>query len=229
MRFVGAGRTRKDAYAPLVIEKHGLRVALIAVTDIWNQGILTRHPGADFVAGADMDGLPAAVRALRAEKRWDFIAVSYHGGSEYMDEPLTRTREMLRRAIDAGADVVIGHHPHVVQGVEWRDGKPILYSLGNFLMRMHSSHAWTGMGYLARIRFTRGEKAGVEACPFRIFGTDAIAVGGDAEREVHERRFYDHLARISKTVGGTTIGAGAADGCARLSPLASNALVPLQR
>jgi poly-gamma-glutamate capsule biosynthesis protein CapA/YwtB (metallophosphatase superfamily) len=218
VRWVGAGRTRAEAYRALPIEKNGVRVALIAVTDIWNQGVLSRHPGAEFVAGADMDGLPAMVRALRADKSWDFIAVSYHGGSEYIHEPLTRTRDMLRRAMDAGADVVIGHHPHVVQGVEWRQGKPILYSLGNFLMRMHSNHAWTGMGYLARIRFTRGATPTVEACPFRIHGVEAIPVGGDPQREMHERRFYDHLSQISKTVGGTTIGPGGADGCAPLSP-----------
>jgi hypothetical protein len=106
----------------------------------------------------------------------------------------------------------------VVQGVEWRQGKPILYSLGNFLMRMHSNHAWTGMGYLARIRFTRGTTPTVDACPFRIHGTDAIPVGGDPQREMHERRFYDHLSQISKTVGGTTIGPSGPDGCAPLSP-----------
>jgi poly-gamma-glutamate synthesis protein (capsule biosynthesis protein) len=218
VRYVGAGRTREEAYRALHIEKNGLRLALLAVTDIWNQGPLSKHPGAEHVARADHETLAESVRALRADAANDFIAVSYHGGSEYIDEPLQRTREILRGAMDAGADFVIGHHPHVTHGVEWRNGKPILYSLGNFLMRMHSNHRWTGMGYLARVKLSRGSPLAVEACPFRIHGIEALPFPGDPLRDAYERQFFSHLSLISKTVGGTSIGPTGEDGCAVLSP-----------
>ncbi len=219
VRHVGTGRDRAEAYRPTLVEKDGFRLAFLAVTDIWNQGQLSRHEGAEYVAEADEQRLAAAVRALREDPSVDAVAVSHHGGSEYMDEPLQRTQRILRAAIDAGADVVIGHHPHVTQGVEWRNGRPILYSLGNLLMRMHREHPWTELGFLARIVFHRGTPVTVEACPYRIFGVEVLPLAADPHRDLYERRFYDHLRVISKRVGGTEIGPVGDDGCAKLSPL----------
>ena len=226
IRYVGAGRTREEAYRAVHVEKNGVRLALIAVTDIWNQGPLSKHAGAEHVGRADQETLSESVRALRADAANDFVAVSYHGGSEYVHEPLTRTRDILRAAMDAGADFVIGHHPHVIHGVEWRNGRPILYSLGNFLMRMHSNHRWTGMGYLARLKLQRGAPPAVEACPFRIHGIEALPFPGDPLRDAYERQFFSHLSLISKTVGGTGIGPTGEDGCAVLSPPETPAVLP---
>jgi poly-gamma-glutamate synthesis protein (capsule biosynthesis protein) len=226
VRFVGTGRNRREAYQPVMLEHNGLRLAMLAVTDIWNQGSLWTHPGREFVAGADFQALEVAIKALRADPTIDFIALSYHGLAEYIDEPMQRTREILRHAIDSGADLVIGHHPHVVQGVEWRRGKPILYSLGNLLMRMNSRVPWTEMGYLARVKLTRGEAPTVEACPFRMHGITPLRFVGEPSRAAFERRFFGHLAGISKAVGGTTVGATGEDGCAPLSPPAPRAPRP---
>lgn len=218
VRYVGTGRDRREAYRPVILEKNGVRLAVLAVTDIWNQGPLWSHAAKEFVAGADFQALPAAIKALRADPSVDFIAVSYHGLAEYMDEPMTRTRELLRTAIDAGADLILGHHPHVVQGVEWRRGRPILYSMGNLLMRMNSRVPWTEMGYLARVRLTRGQPPAVEACPFRMHGIVPLRFAGEPNRAAFERRFFGHLAGISKAVGGTAVGPTGDDGCAPLSP-----------
>lgn len=220
--YVGTGRDRAAAYRPLILERDGFRLGIFAVTHIWNQGQLSSHEGAEYVAAPaapnQPDVLAHAVRALRAEGRVDAIAVSYHGGAEYIPDPLPRTIEVLRGAIDAGADIVIGHHPHVIQGVEWRGDRPILYSLGNLLFRMHSKYPRTGMGYMARIVFTRGAAPTVEACPYRIHGIVPMPFAGDPDRASYESQFFSHLATISKTVGGTTIGPSGADGCAALTP-----------
>ncbi len=223
VRYVGAGRSRKGAYAPRVVERGGFRLAVLAVTDVWNQGPSADRADADFVARADADGLPAFVRALKKDASIDAVAVSYHGGREFVPEPLARTRALLRAAIDAGADVAIGHHPHVVQGVEWRGGKPILYSLGNFLMQMHSARPWVDVGYLARVRLARGAAPRVEACPFRAPGGLPRPLTGDPLRGTYEREFFARLEQISAPLGGVAIGPTGADGCAPLSEAAGAA------
>ncbi len=218
VKHVGTGADLDAAWAPVVIDVGGIRVGFLAVTDIWNQGPLESHPGSAFVARADRDRLVASIRALRTSGRVDTILVSQHGGVEYTDVPLVRGRELLRSAIDAGADAVIGHHPHVIQGVEWYHGKPILYSVGNLLMRMASGHQWTEFGYLARLVISRQNSIRLETCPFRIFGTEIRPLFGDSRRSTYEKLFFDHLQSISVVVGRTAIDPPGEDGCAILHP-----------
>lgn len=216
VRHAGTGRDRDEARRAAVIDVGGFRLAVLAVTDIWNQGELSRHPADAFVARADTGLLAEAVRAARTEA--DAVVVSYHGGDEYTDEPLGRTRALLRAAVDAGADAVFGHHPHVIQGVEWYRGKPIFYSLGNLLMRMHRDHPWTELGYMARVELRRGAPPTVEACPFRILGVEIRPLAADPARVLHERRFFGHLQAISARLGGVSAASPDADGCARVEP-----------
>jgi poly-gamma-glutamate synthesis protein (capsule biosynthesis protein) len=218
VRHAGTGPSREASRQAEILEVGGLRVAFLAVTDIWNEGLLSRHPAEPFVARAERSELVAAVSALGERGAADAVIVSYHGGQEYTDDPLPRTVEMLHAAIDGGATAVLGHHPHVVQGVEWYRGRPILYSLGNFLMRMHRDHPWTGLGYLARLELRRGEAPLVEACPFRILGVEILPLAGDPRRQASEQLFFDHLRAISRPLGGTAVDAPGEDGCARLSP-----------
>jgi poly-gamma-glutamate capsule biosynthesis protein CapA/YwtB (metallophosphatase superfamily) len=228
--WVGAGRTRDAAHAPVVIEKNGQRVAFIAVTDVWNQAY-EPHPGKDRIADADAEDLPAAVRAARARPDVDRVVVSYHGGSEYLDQPLPRTREILIGALDAGADAVIGHHPHVVQRVELHDGKPILYSLGNLLMRSAVAHPWTAYGMTARLAFPVGRgPITVAICPHRTLGLDAIPLASDPLRKVTSHHFRTRFERLLRA--GARIDPDSAvvmdefgdDGCAQLHGTTSDSM-----
>lgn len=213
----GGGRSREAAYAPVVVEHEGFRVAVLAVTDIWNQGRLSQHPARDYVAGAELDRLAAAVRAAKGDPTIGAVIVSYHGGEEHLDMPVTRTREIARAAIDAGADVFLGHHPHVIQGVELRSGRPIFYSLGNFLMGMNDSHPETAIGMLARIVLRRGGPPSLEVCPFRMAGLVPIPLAGDTERPVREALFAQRYRRVSAYLAeAASLGPFGADGCAPL-------------
>jgi poly-gamma-glutamate capsule biosynthesis protein CapA/YwtB (metallophosphatase superfamily) len=73
----------------------------------------------------------------------DEIVVQFHSGFQFTPAPSEGMRTASRVAIDAGADMVISHHPHVLQGVEWYEGKPIVYSLGNFMFdqNFHATYA----------------------------------------------------------------------------------------
>ena len=218
VRHVGTGPDRASSRRAEILDAGGFRVAFLAVTDIWNDGLLAKHPADAFVARAEPDEIAAAVRALRAAGSAEAIVLSYHGGVEYTDEPLARAREIDHAAIDAGATVVIGHHPHVIQGIEWYRGRPILYSLGNLLMRMHSDHPLTELGYMARIGLVRDGAPTLEVCPFRIHGVDVLPFPGDPQRAAYEARFFDHLRKISRPFGGLAVDAPAADGCAPVRP-----------
>jgi poly-gamma-glutamate synthesis protein (capsule biosynthesis protein) len=215
--YVGAGRDTARAYAPVFIEREGFKLAFLAVTDIWNFGHLEQHPAREFVADADPERIAEAVRPLARDPAVDAVIVSYHGGSEYMEEPTLQTRAVVHAAVDAGADIVIGHHPHVAQGVSFYKGQPILYSLGNFTMGMKGEHPWSRYGYLARVRFERGEVPAVEACPFLIhyFTPTPLSL---PQHEAVEAYFFRKLAALNKRVGGADIGPLGADGCAPISP-----------
>jgi len=222
--WVRAGRSREEAYAPVVLERNGQRIAFVAATGVWNQAF-SPHPGKERIADARAEDLYAAIRAARDVSGVDRVVVSYHGGDEYLAEPLPGTRALLMGALDAGADAVIGHHPHVVQRVEVHGGKPILYSLGNLLMRVVTEQPWTEYGITARLTFPEGSGAiAVSICPHRTLGLDAIPLARDPLREVTGRFFRARFERLL-AVGGRVDPASAvvmgelgADGCAELKP-----------
>ncbi|MDP4008766.1 MAG: CapA family protein [Candidatus Peregrinibacteria bacterium] len=79
----------------------------------------------------DFDSAAILISELKA--RNDIVIVSIHWGREYFIVPSDFQRDMARKFVESGADVIIGHHPHVIEGMEFIDGKPVFYSLGNFV------------------------------------------------------------------------------------------------
>ncbi len=222
--YVGAGRTRDEAYAPLVVERNGFKLAFVAVTAIWNQE-LEPHPGREMVADAEEASLVASVKRARAIEGVDAVIVSHHGGYEYVDRPHPGTLALLDAAVEAGADVVIGHHPHVIQRVAFVGERPVLYSVGNLLMRMVTGQPWTQFGMLARVTLRRGVPAGIEVCPFRIHGLEPIPLAGDPQRDTFQHIFrskFDQLLAFGereRAGTGAVMGDFGADGCAPIRPL----------
>lgn len=221
IRRAGAGRTREEALAPSVIEVRGRRVAFLAVTAIWNQD-LSPHPGREFIADAEPASLARAIRAARAAADW--VIVSFHGGDEYVDRPREGVRRLLESAIDAGADAVLGHHPHVVQRVALHRGRPILFSLGNLLMRMKSGEPWTEYGMIARLRL-RDDGVDLDVCPHRNLGLEAVPLAREPDRapiEAHFRSRFDGLLREGTLVApdsGTRLDTIGEDGCGAIVAL----------
>ncbi|MDH7488319.1 MAG: CapA family protein [Anaerolineae bacterium] len=132
LAVVGAGANRTEAERPLVYNVHGVRVALVA----W----VSYFRAAEFAAGDDrpgvayLDDLERMARQIEAAKQQaDVVVVILHGGREYDPAPTAAQQTAARRAVDAGADLVVGHHPHVLQPTEVYKGKLIAYSLGDFV------------------------------------------------------------------------------------------------
>jgi poly-gamma-glutamate synthesis protein (capsule biosynthesis protein) len=124
-------RGKNGAALPLIQTIRGVKIGWLAYT--W---IVSKHTAQDrqILAWTRGDDVPAEVAALRSEV--DFLIVSAHWGREFIAVPPQKIIDQARSIVDAGADLVLGHHPHVLQGTEWRGQSLIVYSLGNFLFDM---------------------------------------------------------------------------------------------
>lgn len=129
---VGGGRNLAEAHRPLIIEKHGLRIALLAYDEFFPRSF-EAGPDRPGSAWSDDEQVADDIRHARAEHRADLVIPFMHWGSEGEPVSNARQRQLARLMIDAGADAVVGAHPHVVQDAEVYRGKPIVYSLGNFV------------------------------------------------------------------------------------------------
>jgi hypothetical protein len=122
----GAG-TLAEFAEPCILERAGLRIGFVGL----GGGQMPTRRRRGFVP---LDS-PLARRLIRhAKPRCDRLIVYFHEGIEATNYPMRCTVEACHRAVEAGADLVVGTHPHTVQGIEWYQGVPIAYSLGNFIM-----------------------------------------------------------------------------------------------
>jgi len=189
----GAGPDGRSATAATVLERGGFRFAFIAVTSAWNQ-LWSPHPGKERIADAADNALVTAIREAR-EHGADRVIVSHHGGDETIDEPTVRQRHIARIAVEHGADLVIGHHAHVIQRVVRHAGKPIAYGLGNFLMRMVTAKPWTEWGMALRATFAE-DGTSLEVCPFRTVGLDPLPLWADSRRAAVSHTFRQSFERL---------------------------------
>ena len=129
-----AARTGARAEALQVLERQGLKVAFLGFTDLFNVD-LNRKATEPWVRPLDLEPALAAVREARSQA--DLVVVSVHWGNEYQRQPTQRQREIAKRLVEAGCDLILGHHPHVLQPAEIVEagGRKALvaYSLGNFI------------------------------------------------------------------------------------------------
>ena len=110
------------------------------------------------------------VNAIKYEKELgSFVIIYPHWGVEYDHEPSVSQREAAEAWIDAGADLIIGAHPHVVQSVEIIDGVPVVYSLGNFLFDQDFSQD-TKTGAVATVELDKQRNIAITFAPIRIQG-----------------------------------------------------------
>ncbi len=128
--YAGGGTSRPEAEEPTVIEKYGIKVGFLGFSDV----------GPDWMrATEDQAGLllannPRFEEIIKnASEKVDYLVVSFHFGEEYKTTHNSRQENLARKAVDAGAKIVIGHHPHVVQDEEVYNGAYIAYSLGNLI------------------------------------------------------------------------------------------------
>lgn len=132
IKHVGAGKNLSDASEPVIVDIKGKKIAFIGATRVM--------PEPDWAAGESTPGLLAAysdaalIKAIKAVRdKADIVIVYMHWGQERHEYPNEVQQTLSHVIVDAGADLVIGAHPHVLQGFEYYQDVPIAYSLGNFI------------------------------------------------------------------------------------------------
>jgi len=123
-----------NSYEPLIIKKEGIKIGFLGFSDfLKNFEVKEDKLGIAIIN----DNLSEIIK--KAKEKVDILIVSFHWGDEYKKIANSRQKKIARTAIDAGADLIMGHHPHVIQNIEKYKGKFIFYSLGNFIFDQNFS------------------------------------------------------------------------------------------
>jgi hypothetical protein len=187
IRFLGAGMSANEAQAPLILNLKSIRIGIINFSEGEDLTSAIDGPG---VFGWDIDKVTKLTGEIRGKV--DIIIVICHCGVEYIAFPPPYVTDAFKRIADAGANLIIGHHPHVPQGIEIYKGIPLCYSLGNFVFYQETDLLHRKMGYLVKAGLSRNGVSGISVIPYEIGGTSLALLEG-------ERRsmFFDNLQRIS--------------------------------
>ena len=175
LRYVGAGRNLAEARKPVVVTNDGVRVALLATDSIGESpsatsgragtNRLNMPPRTGPLDRRALDRITADIRALK--RTVDVVVAVPHWGTQYTHRPEPSQRTVARAFAEAGADLVIGGHPHWVQGWERVGSSTVVHSLGNFIFDM-DFQTKTREGVFVEITLWGGEVKAVEPVPYVI-------------------------------------------------------------
>ena len=194
IKFCGAGKNITEARKPAIAkvkrstvpDEKGKTFAFLSYS---------RTYPFEFFAEANKpgtaNGLPGYfMRDIKkAKENADFVVVAFHWGGEYVQQPRDYQRNFAKKAIDAGADVVFGHHPHILQGIEIYQNKPIAYSLGNFVFGTYNPKAKRSV--IMRVVFENNSVKRIELLPINVLNVEVqfqprLLTGTEAKLVVDE-------------------------------------------
>ena len=164
MTPIGYGTGDAEACRPLLLTAEPRPVYVLTSLRVMSENYVYM-PSRPCVCEASADRLCDSVRALRRREPRACVIVCLHWGVEHTPHPTTEQRHEAHALIDAGADAIIGHHPHTAQDVEVYRGRPIFYSLGNFIFDL--DRPLNNRALVARITVT-ADSIIHEAIPIRI-------------------------------------------------------------
>jgi poly-gamma-glutamate capsule biosynthesis protein CapA/YwtB (metallophosphatase superfamily) len=157
--YFGGGANAGEAHRPLVLTAAGRRVALLGYNDF---------PPRRFAAGPSTPGTAwliekDAVRDIeQARKLADFVVLFVHWGEDLEPTVTAQQKALAHALIDAGADAIIGGHPHLTQDEEWYKDKPIVYSIGNFVFDYYPYDPAVWKAWIVRLTLGKPGRAGLE-------------------------------------------------------------------
>ncbi|MCK5844736.1 MAG: CapA family protein, partial [Victivallales bacterium] len=193
VRHTGAGVDLAAAESHLTLELGGLRICLWALAE------KELNVASENSAGSSWFNSERNLPVLEKMRNdFDFIVVYLHAGHEFIDTPSPRIRRACRAFADHGADAVVAHHPHVIQGVEKHNNAVIAYSLGNLVFDSPyvSAYDGTDRGYMLRIGVSKHAITEAEVIPYKLRGDFVVSSLDDVDFV----RFADMFKAISENI-----------------------------
>jgi poly-gamma-glutamate synthesis protein (capsule biosynthesis protein) len=187
----GSGRDLAEARAPVVVVRDGVSFAFLAYDDI----AAYYHAGAATAGAAPLDPATIAEDVANARKYAHIVIVLPHWGVEYTAAPTERQRAFARAAAAAGADLVVGNHPHWVQAHEQVGGTFVAYALGNFVFDQDWSPE-TQQGAMLEVTFRGARLTGWRYLPVHIYEQYQPRLAEPAEAAEILRRIEDASAAL---------------------------------
>jgi poly-gamma-glutamate capsule biosynthesis protein CapA/YwtB (metallophosphatase superfamily) len=148
IKFAGAGKTASTALHPAIIDLKSIRVGFLAFC-AYPMDWINLDEDTPAIAFYDSSVATEAVKQLK--KKADVVVVSMHWGDEYKTIPTPSQISIAHQLIDAGADLILGHHPHVIQQIDMYKDALIAYSLGNFVFDQRKSETKKSMIFRAKL------------------------------------------------------------------------------
>ena len=192
---VGAGADTESAMEPLFVDVHGVRLGVLSLSEVTT---IDRHNG----GAAPIFDVHVLDRCRQAKRHCDQLLVIVQGGKEYAPVPPPYWVQQVLAIAQGGADAIVGHHPHVPQGltlVETHEGRsvPVVFSTGNFIFPPRSAtavmSAWMELGYLVELVFDARGVTRLDLLPYQIHPPQGV----QALNEVQTVRFGRFLKTLS--------------------------------
>jgi len=193
----GIGSCLDDVRKPVFFECEGIKIGILSYCEI--------IPDKSWVAGAYSPGFSGITEETlelyledieKYDSQCDILIVSVHWGIEHTQEVTVTQKELARKFIDCGADMILGHHPHVLQPIEFYMGKPIFYSLGNLIFLKQDDFA--GRTAVFRAEFDKNGFVEAKMFPVNISGCKANIL---PESSVLFNNILANMAEISAPFG----------------------------
>ncbi len=192
LAFVGAGKSIKEALQPFIhTSNEGKTLAILNFAE--NEWSTSKG---DYPGAAGFDTVSNFYSIQEAKKKADFVLLITHGGHENYHLPSKSFRDLLRFYVDAGADAILNHHPHCISGIERYKGKPIYYSIGNFLFDKKGSElTYWNKGLAVQIDFSEDRITSNHHIFYQSVNNNAFELleGEDANKELDQ---LDKLSMI---------------------------------
>jgi hypothetical protein len=196
---VGAGFSSEQAIQPLkVCLPLGVRLQVVSLCEREFGASIGNTAGTAWLTSPQAEDTVA-----QAKHEGDVVVVCTHGGNELMPLPSTQRQRQLRRLIDAGADLIIGHHPHVPQGWEQYAGRYIFYSLGDFYFDSLDGQRdqYRDWGFMVRVHLEERRIKMLELVPYERVQDKIVALGGQRNIASH----FSYLEQLSRILAGSEL------------------------